>query len=142
MKHLYSNMGGMYKNFDGGKNYFSDNYTLPNYRNPSGGSTTPTKAKVDYVQIGTTLLNFGTQVYASAQARKDAEAQARVLIAQGASQVEVQKLINEGKRLDLETAKAGVVGGKSGSTVLYVAVGVGAVVILGVVIFAVTRKKA
>jgi hypothetical protein len=138
MQHLYSNMGGMYKNFDGGKDYFTKNYGIPNY---GGSTTTPTKPKVDYVQIGTTLLNFGTQVWASAQARKDAEAQARVLIAQGASQVEVQKLINEGKRLDLEAAKAGVVGGKSGSTVLYIALGIGGVLILGVVIFAVTRKK-
>lgn len=127
-----------YNNYTG----FLD-YSIPKSPFSTSGSTTSStsKPKVDYVQIGTTLLNFGTQVYASSQARKDAEAQAKVLIAQGVSAVEVQKLINEGKRLDLETAKAGVVGGKSGSPVLYIALGVGAVVILGVVIFAVTRKK-
>jgi hypothetical protein len=128
-----------YNNYTG----FLD-YSIPKSPFSTGGSTTSSisKPKVDYVQIGTTLLNFGTQIYGSAQERKNAEAQARVLIAQGASQVEVQKLINEGKRLDLETAKAGVVGGKSGSKTLYIALGIGGVLILGVVIFAVTRKKA
>jgi len=59
------------------------------------------------------------------------------------SQIEVQKLILEGKRLDLELAKSGVgAGTKAGSKTLYIALGIGAVVILGVVIFAVTRKKA
>jgi hypothetical protein len=42
--------------------------------------------------------------------------------------------------LDLETAKAGA-GTKAGSNTLYIVLGIGAVVVLGVVIFAVTRKK-
>jgi len=49
----------------------------------------------------------------------------------------------EGKKYDLEIAKSGA--GKTtqaGSKTLYIALGIGGVVILGVVIFAVTRKRA
>jgi hypothetical protein len=79
-----------------------------------------------------------------AAALADAQAQADALIAQGLSQVEVQKLILEGKRLDLELAKsgAGTGGTNAGNKTLYIALGVGAVVVLGVVIFAVTKKRA
>ena len=47
----------------------------------------------------------------------------------------------EGKKLELQTALAG--GGKktAGNTTLYIALGVGGVLVLGLVIFAVTRKS-
>jgi hypothetical protein len=105
-------------------------------------STTPKSGKFDWAGLGTSLLTAGGGIYASEQQRKSAQAQADALIAQGMSQVEVQKLILEGKRLDLELAKSGAGGKKAGSKTLYIGLGIGAVVILGVVIFAVTRKKA
>lgn len=126
-----------YNNFTGGT------WDLSQY---TGGTTTttPKSAKFDWAGLGTSLLTAGGGIYASEQQRKAAQAQADALIAQGLSQVEVQKLILEGKRLDLELAKSGGAGAgtKDGNKTLYIALGVGAVVVLGIVIFAVTRKRA
>jgi|LakMenEpi03Aug12_release.lakeMendotaPanAssembly.Ray.scaffolds.fasta_scaffold436652_2 hypothetical protein len=87
--------------------------------------------------IGGVTTYFGTQ-----EQRKAAEAQAEALKQKGYSDVEVAKLMLEGKKIDLQTALAG--GGKkaTSNTTLYIALGVGGVVVLGLVIFAVTRKKA
>lgn len=94
----------------------------------------------DYTNIGTSLFGGVTGFLNSKENRKAQEAQARALSQQGLSQIEVAKIMQETERLKLEALRAG--GGiKSGSTFLYVGLGVGAVVILGVVIFAVTRKK-
>jgi len=143
MQHLNSNISGMYKNFDGGftKNYSVNDSLFPTSSSSSGlgGSSS---AKFDWGGLGSSLLTVGGGIYASEQQRKIAQKQADALIASGLSQIEVQKLILEGKRLDLEVAKAGVVGGKSGSKTLYIALGIGGVIILGVIIFAVTRKRA
>lgn len=109
----------------------------------TSSTTTPKTGKFDWAGLGSSILTAGGGIYASEQQRKAAQAQADALIQQGLSQIEVQKLILEGKRLDLELAKSGgSAGTKTGSKTLYIALGVGAVVILGVVIFAVTRKKA
>jgi hypothetical protein len=80
----------------------------------------------------------------SQENRKGLEAQAEALKSKGYSDVEVARLMLEGKRLDLELAKSGGAksGGVAGNKTLYIGLGVGAVVVLGVVIFAVTRKKA
>lgn len=128
-----------YNNFSGGT------FDLSQY---TGGtlttstSTTPKGSKFDWAGLGSSILTAGGGIYASEQQRRAAQAQADALIAQGLSQIEVQKLILEGKRLDLEFAKSGVgAGTKAGSKTLYIGLGIGAVVILGVVIFAVTRKK-
>ena len=132
MQDLYNNLSG-----------FSD-YTLPPSpfsTSTSGGGSSSTSAKFDWGGLGSSLLTVGGGIYASEQQRKSAQKQADALIASGLSQIEVQKLILEGKRLDLEAAKAGAVGGKSGSKTLYIALGIGGVLILGVIIFAVTRKK-
>ena len=129
-------MQDLYNNIDGG----FGQYTVPS--SPFSTSTTSTSSKsggIDYVGVGTKVVDLGVTIWASAEARKNAQKQADALIAQGVSAERVQQLILEGKKLDLETARAGA-GTKSGSTVLYVALGVGAVVILGIVIFAVTRK--
>ena len=97
----------------------------------------------DWIKGGTEIIGGGLKYFGSVEERKAAQKQAEALIAQGVSQERVQQLILEGKRLDLETAKAGAgLKASAGSKTLYIALGVGAVVILGVVIFAVTRKKA
>jgi len=136
-------MQDLYKNAYG-DNFFSSTYGLPNYSSGTGStSSSTTRPKTDYVQIGTQVVDLGVKIWSSAQERKNAEAQARALIEQGVSAVRVQELILEGKKLDLQTAQSGSgAGTKAGSPVLYIALGVGAVIILGVVIFAVTRKKA
>ena len=135
-------MQEQYNNFTGGTWDLSQ-YTGGTTFTPTTTSTTPKTGKFDWAGLGTSLLTAGGGIYASEQQRKAAQAQADALIAQGMSQVEVQKLILEGKRLDLELAKSGgAKGTKAGSKTLYIALGVGAVVVLGVVIFAVTRKKA
>lgn len=94
----------------------------------------------DYTSIGTTVFGGATSFLSSQEARKSAEAQADALKAKGYSDIEVAKLMLEGKKLELQTALAG---GKktAGNTTLYIALGVGGVVVLGLVIFAVTRKS-
>jgi hypothetical protein len=97
----------------------------------------------DWTGLGGSLIGGAGTYFGSVEQRKAQQAQADALIAQGKSQVEVARIMQETERLKLEQAKAG--GGAStgaGSKTLYIALGVGAVVILGVVIFAVTRKKA
>lgn len=97
----------------------------------------------EYTTIGTSLFGGVTGFLGSKEQRKAAEAQANALIKQGYSQIEVAKIMQETERLKLEQARAGGSAGTgAGNTTLYIALGVGAVVILGVVIFAVTRKKA
>lgn len=86
--------------------------------------------------IGGSLKYFGSQ-----EERKSAEAQADALKSKGYSEVEVAKLMLEGKKLELQTALAGGNKKSSGNTTLYIALGVGGVLILGLIIFAVTKKK-
>ena len=103
-------------------------------------SSQPKSGSFDWMGLGLGVLSTGGTIYSSEQQRKAAEAQAKALMQQGLSQVEVAKIMQETERLKLEQAKAGA-GATTGSKTLYIALGVGAVVILGVVIFAVTRKK-
>jgi hypothetical protein len=94
----------------------------------------------DWTGLGGSLIGGAGTYFGSVEQRKAQQAQADALIAQGKSQVEVARIMQETERLKLEQAKAGA-GAGAGSKTLYIALGVGAVVILGVVIFAVTRKK-
>jgi hypothetical protein len=96
----------------------------------------------DYKDIGTTLFGGATTYFGSQENRKAAQATADALRAKGYSDVEVAKLMLEAEKVKAEAAKSGASAGTgAGSKTLYIALGVGAVVILGVVIFAVTRKK-
>jgi hypothetical protein len=97
--------------------------------------------KFDWFTLGGNLLSGGLTFFGSQENRKGLEAQANALRDKGLSEVEVAKIMLEGKRIELEQAKIGG-GAKTGNSALYIGLGVGAVVILGVVIFAVTRKKA
>jgi hypothetical protein len=96
----------------------------------------------EYTQIGTSLFGGVSGWLTSKEYAKGKEKEAQALREQGLSQVEVAKIMQETERLKLEALKSGGAGTKAGSPVLYIALGVGAVIILGVVIFAVTRKKA
>ncbi len=106
---------------------------MESYNNLTGG---------DWTKIGTTVFGGATTFLSSQEARKASEAQAEALKSKGYSDVEVAKLMLEGKKLDLQTALAGSGKKATGNTTLYIALGVGGVLVLGLVIFAVTRKKA
>jgi hypothetical protein len=94
----------------------------------------------DYLTGGLGLVNTAGTYFGSVEQRKASQAQAEALRQQGLSQVEVAKIMQETERLKLEQAKAGG-GAKAGSnTLLYVGLGVGGFLILGVVIYAVTKK--
>ena len=104
--------------------------------------TTPTKSSFDYLGLGTTLLNFGLNIFGASENRKNAETQANALREKGYSEVEVAKLLLEAKKLELEGIKIGAGGGaKTGSNTLLIGLGVGGAVVIAIIIFAVTRKK-
>ena len=94
----------------------------------------------DYTELIGGTIEGGLKFFGSQEERKAAQAQADALKEKGYSDVQVAKLMLEGKKYDLEIAKSG--GGKksTNNTTLYIALGVGGVVVLGLVIFAVTRK--
>jgi hypothetical protein len=96
----------------------------------------------DYTGLIGDTIGGGLKFLGSQEERKAAEANADALKAKGYSDVEVAKLLLEGKKLDLQTALAGGSKKTTGNTTLYIALGVGGVLVLGLVIFAVTRKKA
>lgn len=109
--------------------------SIPTDTGGSGGSG------FSWSTLGGNLISGGLNFFSSQENRKGLQAQADALRAKGLSEVEVAKLMLEAKKLELEQARLGG-GAKTGSSALYIGLGVGAVVILGVVIFAVTRKKA
>jgi hypothetical protein len=140
-------MNYMYKNATG---FNSSDYSIPTFdfgfgsgsgSGTSKPSTTSKGSGFDWAGTIGSAVNIGSTIYASEAQRKIAQKQADALIAQGVSQERVAQLILEGKRLDLETAKAGAGASSGGNKTLYIALGVGGVVILGLVIFVVTRKK-
>jgi len=85
-----------------------------------------------------TLFSFGLSAFSSNQERQNLKGQANIVAQQGQSALAVEQERTKQAQLALEASKSG---GKSGSKALYIGLGIGAVVILGVVIFAVTRKK-
>jgi hypothetical protein len=95
----------------------------------------------DYTGLIGDTIGGGLKYLGSQEDRKSAQAQADALKEKGYSDVKVAELMLKGKELELQTALAG--GGKSSkdNTTLYIALGVGGVLILGLIIFAVTRKK-
>lgn len=118
-----------------------DTGSLPTF-NPSKSNSTKTGgSSVNWEALGGNVISGVGNYLSASETRKGLQAQADALIKQGYSQIEVAKIMRDTELAKLELAKAGG-GAKSGSTALYIGLGVGAVVILGVVIFAVTRKKA
>lgn len=92
----------------------------------------------DWTNIGTTTFGSLAGWLGSKESTKASQAQADALIKQGLSQVEVAKIMQETERMKLEASKAQPA--SSGSKTLYIALAVGGVVVLGGIIFAVTRK--
>jgi hypothetical protein len=96
----------------------------------------------EWATLGTSTLGLGLGYLGKQEDAKSAQAQADALKSKGYSDIEVAKLMLEGKKLELQTALAGGNKKSGGNTTLYIALGVGGVLVLGLVIFAVTRKKA
>jgi len=86
------------------------------------------------------LFNFAGTAFASNQARQDLKGQANIVAQQGQNQLSVAQEQTKQAQLALETARLQGAGG-GGSTALYIGLGVVGVVVLGVVIFAVTRRS-
>jgi len=96
----------------------------------------------DYTNIGTSLFGGASSYFGSVEQRKASEAQAEALRQQGLTQLEIAKIQQQTKLAELEALKSGAgAGGGTGNKTLYIALGIGGVVVLGLVIFAVTRKK-
>jgi hypothetical protein len=110
------------------------------------GTTTTTQPKTssgfDYSGVASSLIGGLGNFFGTQNNLKSAQSQAKAMVKSGELSLEAQKLALEGKRIDAQTALALAQGKPQSNTILYVALGVGAVVVLGVVIFAVTRKKA
>ncbi len=84
------------------------------------------------------VLTLGTGLVASNQQKQLLNQQAQIEAEKAKNQLALAQL-----QLEASRAQASGAGAKSsGNTMLYVGLGIGAVVILGVVVFAVTRKKA
>ena len=86
-------------------------------------------------------LNFGMALFSSNQARQDMKAQANIIARQGQDALSVEQERTRQANIAYETAKLQGAGA-GGNTALYIGLGVAGVVILGVVIFAVTRRSA
>jgi hypothetical protein len=106
-------------------------------------ATTPkTGSSFDYSGVASSLIGGIGGFFGSQNNLKSAQAQADAMVKSGQLSIEAQRLALEGKKIDAQTALALAQGKPQKNTILYVALGVGAVLVLGVVIFAVTRKKA
>lgn len=86
------------------------------------------------------LFSFGVSAFGSNQAKQDLKAQANIVAQQGLNQLQVAQEGTKQAELALEAAKLQSTGA-GGNTALYVGLGVVGVVVLGVVIYAVTRKR-
>ena len=96
----------------------------------------------NYTDIGTTVVGGLGTIFGSRNNRKAAEAEANAMRENAQAQERIAQLALEGEKLKAQTALALAQAKPQGNKTLYIALGVGAVVVLGVVIFAVTRKKA
>lgn len=120
----------------------SGSTTISGATTSSGGSFLSSSTGQSLISSGiSSLFNIGGTLLASSEQKKllkqQAEAQAKLL--QGQKEL---ALINLENTKIQSSGLSGVGGaGASGNTLLYVGLGVGAVVILGVVIFSVTRKN-
>jgi hypothetical protein len=96
----------------------------------------------NWTSIGTSVAGGLTAILGGKQNRDIAREQAKSAIESGKLSLEAQKLALEGKKIDAQTALALASAKPKGNTMLYVALGIGGVLVLGLVVFAVTRKKA
>jgi hypothetical protein len=121
-----------YSNFLG----FGKNKTTPTTTTKTGGGS-----NFDYGGLATSLIGGVGDFFGSKNNLKASQAQADAMIKSGELSIQAQQLALEGKKIDAQTALALASAKPQGNTMLYVALGIGGVLILGVVIWAVTRKR-
>lgn len=112
------------------------------FSNTNGVTTPKTGSSFDYSGVASSLLGGLGNFFGSQNNLKSAQAQADAMVKSGELSLEAQRLALEGKKIDAQTALALAQGKPQNNKTLYIALGVGAVLVLGVVIFAVTRKRA
>jgi len=122
-----------YSNFLG----FGKNKTTPTTSTKTGGGST-----FDYGGLATSLIGGVGGFFNSKNNLKASQVQADAMLQSGQLSLEAQKLALEGEKLKSQTALALAQAKPQGNTTLYIALGVGGVLVLGLVIWAVTRKKA
>ena len=91
--------------------------------------------------MATGLIGGVGDYFGSRNNLKSAQAQADAMVQSGQLSLQAQQLALEGKKIDAQTALALASAKPQGNTMLYIALGIGGVLILGVVIWAVTRKR-
>lgn len=107
----------------------------------SGGGFLKSEAGQSAISQGIgALLNFGITAFSSNQNRKNLQGQANIVAQQGRDALTVEQERTKQAQLALEASRNQGTGA-GGNTALYIGLGVVGVVVLGVVIFAVTRKR-
>lgn len=86
------------------------------------------------------LFSFALSAFGSNQAKQNLKGQANIVAQQGQSALAVEQERTKQAQLALEASRNQGTGA-GGNTALYIGLGVVGVVVLGVVIFAVTRKR-
>jgi hypothetical protein len=111
-------------------------------KNKTPSTKTGGGSSFDYGGVATSLIGGIGGFLGSKNDLKSAQAQADAMIKSGELSIQAQQLALEGKKIDAQTALALASAKPQGNTMLYVALGIGGVLVLGVIIFAVTRKRA
>ena len=86
------------------------------------------------------LLGLGTGLIMANQQEKLGQGQANDAKALAEAQVKAQQLAYDTAQLQLQAQQAGATSGGSNNTALYIGLGVGGVVILGLVVFLAVKK--
>jgi len=114
-------------------------YSLPKTSTQNSGSG------FSWSNLATTsipsLINLGTTAFSTKQQQDLIKQQANAQAQSLDKQLAIEQERTRQAQLGMQNANSGGLVGASGNTMLYVGLGIGAVVILGVVIFSVTRKK-
>ena len=86
------------------------------------------------------LLGLGVGAIVSNQQKQNAKGEANNAQALADRQIQAQQLAYETAQLQLQAQQAGTTSGGSNNTALYIGLGVGGVVILGLVVFLAVKK--
>ena len=92
----------------------------------------------DYGALAGSVLGAGSSIFGASQMTKSAKEQAKIASQNNATALELAKINQQTELMKLQGNQGS--SGASSNTTLYVALGVGGVLILGLTIFAVTRK--
>ena len=96
----------------------------------------------NWTSIGTSVAGGLGSIFGSKNNLKSAQAQADAMVRGGELSLEAKRLELEAVKINAQKELALAQGKPQGNTMLYVALGIGGVLVLGVIIFAVTRKRA